>query len=585
MTQAESRSAGPSAPGGSRKPCAPAWCQHLGLLAILLVNVVLRAPNLGHPYLKTMDESFHAVVARNLLYNPLEPTLVREPYLRYNPTDWLDNHVWLHKPALPLWIIAISYKLLGVNALALRLPSLILSTLAVWLTFLIARRLFGPVPGLIAAALQATAPAIGMIVQGYVFSDAIDINLLFWSELSLYLMLQTDRRWVWLSGAAAGAAFMSKTFPALFVLVPLALVILLRAKGFWPVVKKEEVLSRDPNEDSIAGSEIAPRPARKGQWISTLLGWVIAFLLVALPWNIYCAIRYPVEFTAEYGLILTHLSGDVENWAGPWDRLWFQHLPSALYLFWTTSLVGSIVLTFRAIQLKRWDWLFVPVWIAAVLIPFTLATSKTPSATLPAWPALMLGGAFLIWRACQGYVVEMAALVTLLVAMTFFAGEFITIGWGMTEPFALMRQAQWIAWHAVAGLCAAGIALALADVRLARLRLVFVAIVLALLVTPTWRTWKLAAAVKRIPQPPDLSGQLTRYGAHLPPNAVVFLTQPVARRRNEVMFYLDRTTYPLPDTPSATADAFKEAHDAGADIWVFDPDRARGGNPLFHVGG
>jgi len=539
------------------------WEQCAILAAILAINVFLKLPNLGHPALKPMDESFHAVVARNLLYDPFKPTLVRDVYEPYDPTDWLSNHVWLHKPVLPLWIIAISFKLMGVSALALRVPSLILSTLAVALTFLIARRVYGIVAAIVASGIQAIIPAIGMIVQGYVFSDAIDVNLLFWTELSLFLMLQKNRKWVWLSGAAAGAAFLSKTFPALFVLGPLMLVGAMRA-GF------------------VRSSDAGATERRNEGFGFTLLGWAIAFLVIVVPWNIYCAARFQTEFTAEYGLILTHLSADVENWASPWDRLWFQHLPGAMLLFWTTSLVGSVVLTFRAIQLRKWEWLFAPVWIVAVVIPFTLATSKTPTATLIAWPAFAMGAGFLIGRACRGYVVELAATITVLIAANFFTGKFISIGWGMTQPFEIMRQAQWIAWHVVAGLCVATLAL-LRDVRLTRGRAAFVAIVLALLAVPTGRTVLLARSVAKVPQLPDVVSRVRDAARQLPPNAVLFIPSRESRRRNEIMFYLDRSAYVLPDDPKEAAQSFKDARDSGGEVWVLDPSAGRGGEPMLRA--
>jgi len=524
----------------------PAWVQYAILTVILLANVLLKAPNLGHAALKPMDESFHAVVARNLMYDPLKPTLIREPYLPYDPTDWLSNHVWLHKPVLPLWIIAISFKCFGVSALALRLPSLILSTFAVGLTFLIARKLYSPIVGLLASAIQAIVPTIGMIVHGYVFSDAVDINLLLWSELSLFLMLQKGKKWIWLSGAAAGAAFMSKTFPAMFVLVPLTLLVGSRQ---WAAGRKE----------GIAGGRLGsscPPPAAPGSVLSFRpppaarrpLYFLLAFMLVAAPWNIYCAIRFPTEFKAEYGLILTHLSGDVENWASPWDRVWFQHLPSALYLFWTLSLIGTIVLTIRAIQLKKWEWLFAPIWAAAVLIPFTLVTSKTPSATLPAWPALMIGAGFLIWRACQGYIVEASTTVTLLIAMIFFRGDFIQKGWGATAPFEIMNQASWILWHLLAGLVVLGISLAF-DKRLIRhwtfLTTFAVAIGLAYL---TILTGKLSLRVqtldKNLPMLADTGRWIDR---NLPRDAVIVfghLGVKFQRQEHALAFYADRTVIP-----------------------------------------
>jgi len=493
------------------------WCV-LGL--ILLTNVLLKAPNLGHPSLKPMDESFHAVVARNLMYDPFKPTLIREPYLPYDPTDWLSNHVWLHKPVLPLWIIALSFKIFGVSTLALRLPSLLLCTGAILWTFMIARKLYGDIPALIASAIQAIVPTIGMIVHGYVFSDAIDINLLFWSELSLVLMLYApSRKYIVLSGCAAGAAFMSKTFPALFTIAPLCLLV-----------------------------------AIKRITIKDAMFWITAFLMIAAPWNIYCAIRFPTEFKAEFGLILSHVSENVENWASPWDRLWFQHLPSALYHFWTISLVGSIVLTIRAIQLRRWEWLFVPVWIASVLIPFTLATSKTPSATLIAWPALMIGAGFLISRAFQGYVVELATTITLLIAMIFFRGQLITKGWGLSEPFAVAREAQWIAWHIAIALTVTGASLAW-DKRLKDTSRFVLA--LAVAIGLGWLGW---GALRIATKVWAMDGNQTSFAEtgrwiqrNLPRNAVIIAdtlhpqnlhyVQNIHPHFNELGFYSGRTVY------------------------------------------
>src|SRR5256885_12416499 len=62
---------------------------------------------------------YHAVVAQNVLKHPFKPTLVDIPYLPYDHWKWGENHVWLHKPILPFWQVALSLALLGVNAFAL----------------------------------------------------------------------------------------------------------------------------------------------------------------------------------------------------------------------------------------------------------------------------------------------------------------------------------------------------------------------------------------------------------------------------------------------------------------------------------
>src|SRR5438270_8755205 len=76
------------------------------LALILALTFLLKLRHLDHTALTRWDEVFHAVVAQNLLKHPLQPTLVDVPYLPYDNTKWTENHVWLHKPILPLWQIA-----------------------------------------------------------------------------------------------------------------------------------------------------------------------------------------------------------------------------------------------------------------------------------------------------------------------------------------------------------------------------------------------------------------------------------------------------------------------------------------------
>ena len=69
------------------------------------------------------DEQFHALVAKNLMADPLTPTLYRRPAIDYDFADWTKNHIWLHKPPLALWAMAASMRAFGVDAVAMRLPS------------------------------------------------------------------------------------------------------------------------------------------------------------------------------------------------------------------------------------------------------------------------------------------------------------------------------------------------------------------------------------------------------------------------------------------------------------------------------
>jgi hypothetical protein len=65
------------------------------------------------PFLILWDEQYHALVAKNLMQNPLVPKLYANPLLEYDYRNWTGNEIWLHKQPLFLWQIALSLKLLG----------------------------------------------------------------------------------------------------------------------------------------------------------------------------------------------------------------------------------------------------------------------------------------------------------------------------------------------------------------------------------------------------------------------------------------------------------------------------------------
>ena len=116
------------------------------LALVVFAALALRVDAARQESIHAWDERFHAVVAKNLISHPLTPTLYDRPLSADPRAPWTEAHVWLHKPPLALWMMAASMSVFGVNALAMRLPSVLASTLGLVLTFAIGRRLFGAVP-------------------------------------------------------------------------------------------------------------------------------------------------------------------------------------------------------------------------------------------------------------------------------------------------------------------------------------------------------------------------------------------------------------------------------------------------------
>ncbi len=541
---------------GSEKFLSSRTCA-IVLAPILVSSFLLKLHHLNHQALKGLDESFHAVVAKNLLKHPLVPTLIDRPFLA--PADWQSEHIWLHKPILPLWQIALSYLIFGTSTLALRLPSALLSTAAAWITYAIGRDLLDRTTGLIAAALQAFCPAIVMLVHGYIFSDHVDIALLFWTEMGIWLVIRATlspslsnlgegrgeglghssrRAWLYaiLAGVAQGLAFLSKSYPALIV-TGVAIAAWILARALFP---KEN--------------------ARKKGGLTPFFVILIGAAVVA-PWMFWCANQFPDQFVRENAMVLAHLGSNVESFAGPWDRIWFTYLVQAMYLFYTPILVAAIVLIGRATRERDVRIWLVIAWAAGVLIPFTLATSKTPSSTLLAWPAMfLLLGAF-ISRALRGdaLCILMWTSITLVACIWFavFARHMAGLGFrSPTDSARPMLEHLWVIGQVGGGLLAGAIIWRLIRNRPQdRLRILVVVAGIGsafLLMRMCIAAWKVTQLNVNEPSMIVL-GDYVRH--NLPENAVLLIDEQVKLEGNTLMFRSDRTCYALRDTPWQTMGA------------------------------
>ena len=342
---------------------------HALLLGVLLLtSFLLKLNHLGHSSLVGVDESCHAVVAKNLLKHPLKPTLIETPYLHYFEEVWGGNHIWLHKPVLPLWQSAFSMWLLGINTFAFRLPSAILSTLAVWITYLIGVELLSKRAALIAATAQAFSMFVMRVTHGYLFSDVMDISLLFYCELGIYGVIRTVKTGLWryvlLAGIGQGLAFLSKTYPA-FIVSGVALAGVLAPS--FRLAKKEDCLL-------------------KSKHFFVLLG---VTLIVAGPWMLFTAIAYPIEFNISNRVTFSHFTEDIQGWGAPWYQvlLYTRDILSSFTIPTVLAILCTLPRLFRG---KDVSICLLYAWGFGVFPPFLIATTKIPCATLMGAPALLL---------------------------------------------------------------------------------------------------------------------------------------------------------------------------------------------------
>jgi 4-amino-4-deoxy-L-arabinose transferase-like glycosyltransferase len=357
----------------------------LAMGVLLLLALGLRLGAATNPTLRTWDEAHHALVAKNLLAHPGHPTLFDDAALPHDDRDWQRAHTWVHKPPLTLWTMALGVAGGGATPLGARWPSAVLDTLAVLLTFLLARRLLEPRAALFAAAAHALLGNALLLVCGFHPTDHVDLQLSFWVELSAYCAVRAvesdSARWKALFALATGAALLTKSFPGLLIV------------GVYALTARGPRLKRVVESAAIA---------------------VAAFAL-SLPWFFHLRANWPELQAMEAKDQLEHLWTVSQGHEGHplfhLEKLGEMHgvlayLPVGWFLW----------------QLKGADWRtrFVAAWWLFPLVLFSLSPTKMMNYLAPAAPAVcLMVGAFLahaLGKAGPWRTVAFAVTVALLVA-------------------------------------------------------------------------------------------------------------------------------------------------------------------------
>jgi len=334
---------------------------YLSLLAIILAGFCLRMFCALDPMLHSWDERYHALVAKNIIEQPLEPKLYKEHIIEYDFKNWTGNKVWLHKQPLPLWSMALSMEIFGVNEVSLRLPSVILSTVCILLTFCIAFLLFNSsYIGLIAAFLHSINGLIIELSSGRVSTDHIDTFFFFFVETSIFFLLlnmkKNKKLFLFFTGIALGAAILTKWLPAL-IIFPLYLIINYNAKSV-----KEMLL------DAI----------------------IIGFtgLLIALPWQIYAQTLYPLEYNWEQYYNALHFTVGLEGHGRPWWYFINQiriNINEAIYIV----MLWYIYYSLKSINRNK-ENVFLLAYIFIPILIFSVAQTKMQAYLLFTFPAYFI---------------------------------------------------------------------------------------------------------------------------------------------------------------------------------------------------
>lgn len=293
--------------------------KHRYAIALLFLCSIYTFSNaaLLDDFVSMWDERFHALVAKNLMKHPLVPTLYDDPVLNMVYAPWDRYHIWLHKPPLFLWQIALSFKLFGLIEFTLRLPSIIMASLLVLIVYRSGKLLVNRQVGFYAAMLVASSYYLTEMVAGRKMLEHNDVAFIFyisasiwaWTEY-LFSKKENSHKWVLLAGLFSGFAILTKWLPGLLVYLGWAIYILLNKKNY------------------------------KSDWFSKLKEILLAFtitLIIALPWQLYTWIRFPIEKAMESKTYSDHFNVSLDGHGGDFfyhiQRIGELYSWMALYLF------------------------------------------------------------------------------------------------------------------------------------------------------------------------------------------------------------------------------------------------------------
>ena len=274
--------------------------------------------------------------------------------------DWLVPHLnlfpYLEKPPLVYWFTALSFKALGYNELAARLPSAVSALGGLFLAYALGRVMWGPAAAFLSATVLATAA--GYVALGRLLT--LDMTLAFWVNLGIglgYLALRQrqPRLWPW-AYAALALAVLTKG--------PVALILAGLVWGLWVVIQ-----------------------GRPWRMLIQPWSWLLLAVLV-LPWFACLQWRLPSYF--RFFILEQNFGRFLTPALHPQPWYYFGPVLLGLLLPWTFLLPWAWWAPRRE---RDSDRVFLLIWAGVVLAFFSLSRGKLAPYILPALLplALLLG--------------------------------------------------------------------------------------------------------------------------------------------------------------------------------------------------
>ncbi len=300
--------------------------------------------------------------------------------------DWvtarLDGVAYLEKSPLIYWMMAVSFRILGVHDWVARLPLAFSCILLCWVTYRFARWAFDADAALYSGVALATCAGLFLFTR-ILIPDAIvtlTITGAIWAWLRLLEPDEQDlRKWSIVLGICMGLGLLLKGLIAIV----------------FPILAGFAYMAITRQLFSLAA------------WrrLHVFLAIVVA-LVIALPWHVLATLRNPPYFA------FSMHSGPGEYRGFFWFYFFNEHLlrflnrryprdyntvPRALFwalnlvwLFpWSVYLLGTPTLSYQPTTRAGRARLMAVCWVAVVMVFFTFSTTQEYY-SMPIYPALAL---------------------------------------------------------------------------------------------------------------------------------------------------------------------------------------------------